>query len=162
VYLKLQPYVQKTVATRANQKLSFRYYGPYPVVQKVGGTAYKLDLPERAKVHPIVHVSQLKKALKPSVQVQKELPARMDDPCQPERVMERRSYVKGMKSANQVLIQWTGVEADLATWEDENELKTKFPAAPAWGQAVVKEGGDVRDLSTATTTGDRLQNAKTR
>lgn len=28
VYVKLQPYVQTSVATRANHKLSFKYFGP--------------------------------------------------------------------------------------------------------------------------------------
>jgi hypothetical protein len=32
VFLKLQPYVQSTVASRSNQKLSFRYYGPYKII----------------------------------------------------------------------------------------------------------------------------------
>lgn len=157
VYLKLQPYVQKSVATRANQKLSFRYYGPYLVLKKVGATAYKLDLPEQSKIHPVMHVSQLKKALKPNVRVQKELPANLEEPCYPWRVLEQRSYVKGMKHINQLLIQWSGMASDLATWEDENEVKTKFPGAPAWGQAMDKEGGDVRDLQTSTTTSDEQQ-----
>ena len=53
VYLKLQPYIQKSVATRANQKLSFRYYGPYQVVKCVGRAAYELDLPESARIHRV-------------------------------------------------------------------------------------------------------------
>jgi hypothetical protein len=32
VFLKLQPYVQFSFATRANQKLAFKFFGPFPVV----------------------------------------------------------------------------------------------------------------------------------
>ena len=42
VYLKLQPYVQLSVARRSNQKLSYRYFGPYLILQKVGEVAYKI------------------------------------------------------------------------------------------------------------------------
>jgi hypothetical protein len=39
------------------------------------------------------------------------------------------------------LIKWSGLPASLATWENVLELKTRFPRAPAWGQAV-GEGGE--------------------
>lgn len=63
MFLKLQPYVQSSVASRASHKLSFRYYGPYPVLARVNEVAYKLDLPASSQVHPIVHVSLLRKAV---------------------------------------------------------------------------------------------------
>lgn len=147
VYLKLQPYIQKSVATRANQKLSFRYYGPYPVLQRVGAMAYKLKLPEAAKIHPVVHVSQLKKALKAGVAVQQELPRESNTPCVPLQILEQRPYMKGTSQATQILVHWSGMSQDLATWEDEHELKAKFPEAPAWGQAAGKEEGNVSNLT---------------
>jgi hypothetical protein len=35
VYLKLQPYVQSSLAPRANQKLSFKFFGPFRVLSRV-------------------------------------------------------------------------------------------------------------------------------
>jgi hypothetical protein len=43
VYLKLQPHIQSSVAPRSNHKLSFKFFGPFKVLQKVGSVAYKLD-----------------------------------------------------------------------------------------------------------------------
>ena len=57
VYLKLQPYIQSSVAPRSNQKLSFRYYGPFKVLAHVGTVAYHVQLRDECKIHPVVHVS---------------------------------------------------------------------------------------------------------
>lgn len=58
VYMKLRPYVQSSVANRSNMKLSFRFFGPYEVVEKIGSIAYALWLPDDSRVHPVCHVSQ--------------------------------------------------------------------------------------------------------
>ena len=46
------------------EKLSPRYVGPYDVLQKVGKVDYELKLPsEFTSVHPVFHVSMLKKCI---------------------------------------------------------------------------------------------------
>jgi len=46
-------------------KLAPRYIGLYPIIQRIGKLAYKLKLPEElAGVHPVFHVSQLRKCLR--------------------------------------------------------------------------------------------------
>jgi hypothetical protein len=40
VFVKLQPYVQGLFAPRACHKLSFRFFGPYEIIQHVGSMAY--------------------------------------------------------------------------------------------------------------------------
>ena len=43
-------------------KLSSRYIGPYKISKRVGNVAYVLELPqELAAVHPVFHISMLKK-----------------------------------------------------------------------------------------------------
>lgn len=50
VFLKLQPYAQTSVAQKANNELSFRYFGPFKVIRKINDIAYELMLPESSKV----------------------------------------------------------------------------------------------------------------
>jgi len=142
VYLKLQPYVQSSVAPRAHHKLLFKYYGPYAVLERVGTVAYRLALPETSRIHPIIHVSQLKKAIGPLVQVQTQLPS-LDALRVPSRLLQRRLRQQGAVTVSQALVQWSGLPESLATWEDIDDLKRRFPRAPAWGQATAQGRGNV-------------------
>jgi len=77
VYLKLQPYVQSSVAARANQKLAYRFFGPYQIIDKIGSVAYKLKLSDSSSIHPVFHVFQLKLAVPVTHDVQP-LPSSLD------------------------------------------------------------------------------------
>lgn len=57
VLVKLQPYRQNYVALRKNQKLGMRYLGPFKVTEKIGKVAYRLQLPESARIHAMFHIS---------------------------------------------------------------------------------------------------------
>lgn len=70
VYLKLQPYMQASVAIRKNLKLSTKYYGPYKILQKIGIVAYRLELHSGSQIYPVFHVSQLKKRVGPTISSQ--------------------------------------------------------------------------------------------
>ena len=62
----------------------------------------------------------------------------------PLAVLERHMVKKGNAAVPQVKIQWTGLPASTSTWEDYYVVKTRFPDAPAWGQADSRAGGGVK------------------
>jgi hypothetical protein len=146
VYLKLQPYVQTSLAPRSSQKLAFKFFGPYKILTRVGEVAYRLELPASCKIHNVVHVSQLKRHLPATVPVS-------DDPAilcldefallQPAEVMARKQIKRGGSMISRVLVRWLGLPATTVTWEDEAALQQQFPAVLAWGQASTQGGGNV-------------------
>lgn len=148
VFLRLQPYIQSSVAPRSSYKLSFRFYGPFEIEEKIGTVAYKLQLPPSSMIHPIFHVSQLKRAVSAETHVHSPLP--MEPPAfqVPEHILARRWCRQGAVPVSQVLVRWTGMPDTLATWENLLDVQRRFPSAPAWGQAVPQGERDVTDPST--------------
>ena len=58
------------VAARVSRKLGPLYCGPFIILEKLT-SAYRLDLPQHMKVHPVFHVSQLKLYRKPEDSVRR-------------------------------------------------------------------------------------------
>lgn len=153
VYLKLQPYIQQSVMPQSNYKLSFRYFGPFTILAKVGEVAYKLQLLASSAIHPVFHVSQLKRAVSPTSQVCSTLPPSSTEFRIPQAILQRRHITRGDKIISQILVHWSSWPSSLSTCEDEEELLRQFPAAPAWGS---RGGGDVTDAGPVSPAGNRL------
>ena len=62
MFLKV-PAQPETMKTGKCDKLSPRYCGPFKILKKIGDVVYKLELSESAQVHPVFHVSKLKKSV---------------------------------------------------------------------------------------------------
>ena len=107
VYIMLQPYVQSSVARRACDKLSFRYFGPFPVVARIGQVAYKVALPETSTIHPVFHVSLLQKSLKPEALVSATHPHDTNCYIIHVQVLDRRKKSNANRIVDQVLITWS-------------------------------------------------------
>jgi len=145
VFLKLQPYVQSSLAARSNQKLAFKFFGPYRVVGRIGSVAYRLELPPSSSVHPVFHVSQLKKVVGARHTVTPTLPPSSVLWSVPAHILQRRQVTKGKRLVQQGLIQWSNLPASLATWEDLEYLRQQFPRAGIWQQPGAQGRGNVSD-----------------
>ena len=60
VYLKLQPYKQKSLGLRSHLNISPRFFGPFKILQRIEKVAYKLDMPLYSQIYPVLQVSCLK------------------------------------------------------------------------------------------------------
>ncbi|KAH9692146.1 hypothetical protein KPL70_016314 [Citrus sinensis] len=130
VFLWLQPYKQVSLSIHSNRKLSPRFYGPYKVIQKIGQVAYKLELPIESKIHPVFHVSCLKKKVGEAVTPITELPTIREDghlQLVPDSVLDRRVVQRSNRPCVQWLVQWSNSFPEDATWEDAVKIQEKFP-----------------------------------
>lgn len=126
VFLKLHPYRQQSLALRKNFKLAARFFGPFRVLQKIGKVAYKLDLPQNAKIHPVFHVSLLKKQIGTKSVVLPQLPFFHElGELIPHPVAILDSRVRRKKL--EVLVHWQGLPPSEATWEELARIKSSFP-----------------------------------
>jgi hypothetical protein len=109
-------------------------------VERIGEVAYKLHLSASSSIHPVFHVSQLKKAITEADEVIDYFPDDLDSPRVPDAILQKRVVDHETSPVHQVLVKWSGWPVALVTWEEFTYLKQKFSIAPAWGQAVSREG----------------------
>lgn len=128
VFVKLQPYRQQSVVVRSSQKLAPKFFGPYKVLDKIGSVAYKLELPSYSRIHPVFHVSQLKR-LVGEVTSTTQLPTILQETVEkvPECCLGRKMVKRQNRAATMVLVKWRDESEDTATWEFLYELQKKFP-----------------------------------
>jgi hypothetical protein len=109
VYLRVSP-MKGVKRFEVKGKLAPCYIRPFPILEKCGTVAYKLDLPPSlAGVHDIFHVSQLKKCLKAPVDVVlpevTPLEADLSYPKHPIKVLDQKDCVTRRKTIKFFKIQ---------------------------------------------------------
>jgi hypothetical protein len=143
VWLKRLMRGQRTMFNKPYSKLLPRYYGPYKVLRRHGKAAYKLELPEQAKVHPVFHVSRLKPfhGDRPD-----EITIIEEETTTPKQILRRRKVKHNGDTRIEYLVEWEGREGG-PTWEDSQQFWRTYPQLRAWRQALSQRGG----LDTAPT-----------
>jgi hypothetical protein len=117
VYVKLKQHIQQSVARHTNQKLSYKYFGPYLVLQTVGKVAYKIQLPATSQIHLVLHVSQLKKALPPNTTLS------TNDELQLLYMLDGLHLV-GHRVVPAILVQRESCPVHWATWKHATSVPT--------------------------------------
>lgn len=118
VYLKFRPYRQMSLFAISHAKLAPRFFGPFEVLERVGKVAYRLKLPDDAKIHSVFHVSLLKPAVGAGV-VSSSLPKGLlegDPEFLPVCVLQRRWVRQDGKEVEQVQVQWQGLNPEDNLW----------------------------------------------
>lgn len=100
VYLKLVPYQLQALNILILHKLHPKYFGPFEVLERIGKMAYKLKLPANTKIHPVFHVSVLKKYLGEKIVPTVSIPEEGLEPNsvkEPMAVLQKRVYKREMQ-----------------------------------------------------------------
>ncbi|XP_038687346.1 uncharacterized protein LOC119996729 [Tripterygium wilfordii] len=146
VFIRLQPYRQLSLRLRRDQKLGPRYFGPFPIIQKVGAVAYRLELPVSAKIHPVFHVSVLKRCVGNPEQQSIPLPlltVPSGPVVKPIAILSQREVVRQGQLIPQVLVQWENLLQEDATWEDLALVSKQFPNLNLEDKVLTDQGSIV-------------------
>jgi hypothetical protein len=115
---------RRNIATiRPSDKLDYKRLGPFRVMEKVGKTAYRLQLPDSMRIHPVFHVNLLEPFRA------NDIPGRVQDPPPPivvdgheefevEKVLDSRVR----RNRLEYLVHWKDWPVSSRTWEPAANL----------------------------------------
>jgi hypothetical protein len=107
-------------STRPKKKLDWKFLGPGTITAQIGPSAFRIDLPELQKVHPVFHASLLEPYSPegaiphPNAPQQDTLREYGDDVYEVERIVDRR---RNEDDKWEYLVKWTGYPEEENSWE---------------------------------------------
>jgi hypothetical protein len=113
-------------------KLAPRYIGPFLILARLGNVAYRLELPPAlVGVHNVFHVSQLKKCLRPPMDVVVDDVSPLDVDLSylknPVKILDQQDRVLRHQTIRFFKVQWSRHSKRESTWETEEFLRSKYP-----------------------------------
>ena len=126
VLLKVSPN-KGVVRFGVKGKLSSRYIGPFPILERVGKLAYGLELPNSMRgVHNVFHVSMLRKYLRDPEQHMTLEPETIKEDltfeARPVRILEADKVLR-RRTLKYLKVLWTNQTKWEATWELESRMQ---------------------------------------
>ena len=117
------------------------------MLEHIEAVAYKLELPPSSSIHPVFHISQLRRAKgtsHSSLLLPPQLSADLELVIEPASLLDVCQQPQGNPRNLELLIQWENLPSFEATWENFHLLNSKFPAfhlkdkVNAWGGSIDK------------------------
>ncbi|WMV19382.1 hypothetical protein MTR67_012767 [Solanum verrucosum] len=113
-------------------KLIPRYIGSYQISKRIGNVAYELELlQELVAVHPVFHISMLKKCMgDPSLIIATEDIGIKDSLSYEEirfHILDRQVRKLRTKEVTSVKVLWRNQFVEEATWEAEKDINKRYP-----------------------------------
>jgi hypothetical protein len=117
------------------RKLAPKYTGPFTIIHRISDLAYKLELPDHMKIHPVFHISQLK-PYQPNDPAQ--FPGRPEPPpstlvsdAEPtysiDRVIDQREVRRINRTRTQYLVTFRDQPFHEARWVDASQVDIDTP-----------------------------------
>ena len=107
VFLKVKRFLQQPFTSTPIFKLNPKYLEPYVIEAKVGKVAYKLKLLEGIHVHPMFHVSLLKRSIELGASTspqQLEVEVELEEHREHRAILDKRVVHQGAMPLIQVLV----------------------------------------------------------
>jgi hypothetical protein len=128
---------KNTRTRRPSKKLNFKYYGPFPTMERISKQAYRLLLGDSVgRIHPVFYVSLLEPCLL-TMQVNTEEPGaqlEVKNAKQEYTVEEiRNSCVRSLEL--QYLVKWKGFPDEESSWEPVARLGNSIEFVEEFHQA---------------------------
>ncbi|WMV13883.1 hypothetical protein MTR67_007268 [Solanum verrucosum] len=143
VYLNVSP-MKGVMRFGKKGKLSPRYIGSYRISKRVGNVADELDLPqELAAVHPVFHISMLKKSMGDPSLIIPTKDIGIKDSLSYEKILvqilDRQVRKLRTKEVASVKVLWRNQFVEEATWETEEDMKKRYPHLFEPGEVLDQE-----------------------
>ena len=114
-------------AARPSKKLQAQYIGPYQIRKKISSVTYRLELPVTLKIHPVFHISLLKKYEEPTniphrQKIQEPPPTVIvndHEEFKVEKILDKRVRHR----RKEYLVHWKGYLEYDASWEPTINLR---------------------------------------
>jgi hypothetical protein len=147
VYLKVSP-MKGMQRFGAKKKLGPRYVGPYQIIERKGGVAYKIQLPEdMITIFLVFHVSQLNKCLSvPEERVEvKDLKIGSDLVYQEQsvKVLDTKDRITRNSTVKTYKIMWSHHDERDATRETDAYLREVYPDFYQKWLVILKSWGEI-------------------
>ena len=107
------------------RKLLPKWVGPFPVLERVGALAYRLELPATMPVHPVFHVELLKAFSTDERHQPPPPPVEVDGTAEyeVESIVKTREVKRGKQPPRkEYLVKWAGYGPEHNIWEPEDNV----------------------------------------